>query len=147
MESQTIMMGYTHPPSIEDICQVAEEIIDDMPAGLRKYIGKLQVIVEDFPDDYIMNQLELENPYDIFGVYQSAGPKASGKTVGTNKEDVLYLYRRPILDGWCETGEDFGTALNRIILQEIGYHFGFSDDEIEMYEEEMLPEDNLIVCG
>ncbi len=147
MESQTIMMGFTTPPSIDDICAVAEEIIDDLPSGIEKYIGKLDVVVEDFPDEYIVSQLELDSPYDIFGVYQSAGPKAIGKTVAAaNKNDVIYLYRRPILDAWCETCDDLTLMLNRIILQEIGYHFGFTDHEIEMYEEEMQPEDNLIVC-
>lgn len=147
MESQTIMMGYTTPPSIDDICVIAEEIIDELPNGIEKYIGKLEVVVEDFPDDYIMSELELDSPYDIFGVYQSAGPKSFGRTVGnTNKQDQIYLYRRPILDAWCETCDDFGMMLNRIILQEIGYHFGFTDDEIDMFEEEMTPDDQIIVC-
>lgn len=147
MESQTIMMGHTTPPSIDDICAMAEDIIDTLPKGIEQYIGKLQITVESFPDDYITSELELESPYDIFGVYQSAGPRAIGNTVGNlNKQDILYLYRRPILDAWCETGEDLTEILNRIILQEIGYHFGFSDHEIEMYEDEMQPEDRLIVC-
>lgn len=140
------MMGYTAPPSIEDILTIAEEIIDTMPDGLERYIGKLRVEVEDFPDDFIMAELGLDNPYDVFGVYQTSGPMALNRTSSVRKQDVLYLYRRSILDAWCETGEDFKALLNRIILQEIGYHFGFSDDEIEMYEEEMLPKSNLILC-
>ncbi|MGM0422540.1 MAG: metallopeptidase family protein [Pseudomonadota bacterium] len=146
MQSQTIMMGYTNPPAIEDLLTIAEEIVDSLPDGLERYTGKLRIEVEDFPDDFIVAELDLDNLYDIFGVYQTSGPSALNRTSSVRKQDVLYLYRRPILDAWCETGEDFQALLNRIILQEIGYHFGFSDDEIEMYEEEMLPEPNLILC-
>ncbi len=146
MKSQTIMMGYTTPPSIEEIITIAEEIIDELPEGVEKYIGKLIVEVEDFPDDYIMEELDLETPYDVYGVYQTSGPRALNRTKG-KQQDVLYLYRRPILDAWCDTQDDFGLLLSRIILQEIGYHFGFTDDEIEMYEEEMIPESNVIMCG
>lgn len=147
MQSQTIMMGYTTPPSIEEIITIAEEIIDELPEGIEKYIGKLLVEVEDFPDDYIMEELDLDSPYDVYGVYQTSGPKALNRTSSNKNQDVLYLYRRPILDAWCESQDDFGLLLSRIILQEIGYHFGFSDDEIEMYEEEMTPESNVILCG
>jgi len=146
LKSQTIMMGYTTPPSIEEIITIAEEIIDELPEGVEKYIGKLIVEVEDFPDDYIMEELDLETPYDVYGVYQTSGPRALNRTKG-KQQDVLYLYRRPILDAWCDTQDDFGLLLSRIILQEIGYHFGFTDDEIEMYEEEMIPESNVIMCG
>lgn len=146
MQSQTIMMGYTTPPSIEEIITIAEEIIDDLPDAVEKYIGKLIVEVEDFPDDFIMEELELDSQYDVFGVYQTSGPAALNRTKSGAQNDVLYLYRRPILDAWCDTQDDFGLLLNRIILQEIGYHFGFTDDEIEMFEEEMIPEDNLIMC-
>lgn len=147
MKSQIIMMGYTTPPSLEDMTTIAEEIIDELPEGIDKYIGKLRVEVEDFPDDYIMEELDLGSPYDVYGVYQTSRPKALNRTASASKnQDVLYLYRRPILDAWCETQDDFLCLLNRIIIQEIGYHFGFTDDEIEMYEDEMAPEDNLIMC-
>lgn len=146
MQSQTIMLGYTTPPSIEDILTIAEEIVDELPDGLERYIGKLRIEVEDFADDFIMNELDVDDVYDIFGVYQTSGPMALSRVPNMRKQDVLYLYRRPILDAWCETGEDFTRLLNRIILQEIGYHFGFSDDEIDLYEEETTPQPDLIMC-
>ena len=70
------MMGYTTPPSLEDMTTIAEEIVDELPDALEKYVGKLHIEVEDVPDDYIMDELDLEDPYDVFGVYQTSGPKA-----------------------------------------------------------------------
>ena len=113
--------------------------MDTLPDGIDKYIRKLKILVEDFPDDFIEQELELETPFDLMGCYQSAGPAAVGHS-GTNgkRQDTLYLYRRPILDYWAESNDDLTRLVNRVILHEIGHHFGFSSDDIEMYEEDMF---------
>jgi predicted Zn-dependent protease with MMP-like domain len=132
-------MGFTVPPSLEDIEEMASIIISELPDGLRKYISKPKVTVEDFPDAFIEQELELETPFDLAGCYQSAGPAAIGHLASNAKrQDTLYLYRRPILDQWAETGEDLMRLINRVILQEIGHHFGFTPEDIEMYEEDMF---------
>lgn len=127
------------PPSAEDIQATAEAILDEMPDGFEKYVRNLKIVVEDFPDDFVQQELEVETPFDLLGCYQSAGPAALGH-LGTNakRSDTLYLYRRPILDVWAETSEDLTRLINRVMLQEIGHHFGFSSDELEMYEEDMF---------
>ena len=136
METKSIFVGFTVPPSLEDIEEIADMILDDLPKDIEKYIGKLKVTVEDFPDAFIEEEMELETPFDLLGCYQSAGPSSLVST--SKRQDTLYLYRRPILDLWVESCEDITLLINRIIIQEIGNHFGFSNDEIEMYEEDML---------
>lgn len=132
-------MGFTVPPSLEDIQEIAETIIDELPEGLGKYIRKLQVVVEDFPDAFVEQELELETPFDLLGCYQSAGPAAQGHLgAGSKRQDTLYLYRRPILDQWADGNEDLTRLVNRVILHEIGHHFGFTAEDIEMYEEDMF---------
>lgn len=133
-------MGFTVPPSLEDIQEIAESIIDELPEGLGKYIRKLKVTVEDFPDAFVEQELELDTPFDLLGCYQSAGPAAIGGHLGagSKRQDTLYLYRRPILDQWAESGEDLTRLVNRVILHEIGHHFGFTPEDIEMYEEDMF---------
>lgn len=126
------------PPSLEDISAIAETILDSMPEGLQKYTGKLKILVEDFPDAFIEQEMELETPFELLGCYQSCGPAAIGHLASkTKQQDTLYLYRRPLLDVWIEGGEDLTRVINRVMIQEIGHHFGFSTDEIEMYEEDM----------
>ena len=119
--------------------EIAETILDDLPEGLQKYTGKLKIQVEDFPDAFIEQEMELETPFDLLGCYQGSGPAVIGHLASSaKKQDILYLYRRPILDVWIEAGEDIARVINRVMIQEIGHHFGFSSDEIEMYEEDMF---------
>ena len=140
METKAIFVGFTIPPSVEDIEEIANVILKDLPQGLQKYTSKLKVQVEDFPDDFIQQELETETPFDLLGCYQSAGPAAIGRlaTQTGQRQDTLCLYRRPILDVWAETGEDLTMLINRVMIQEIGNHFGFTPEEIEMYEEDVF---------
>jgi len=139
LEIKDIFVGFTVPPSLEDITGIAETVLEGMPEGLQKYIGKLKILVEDFPDAFIEQEMELETPFDLLGCYQSCGPAAIGHLASnTKRQDTLYLYRRPLLDVWVDTGEDLTRVINRVMIHEIGHHFGFSTDEIEMYEEDML---------
>jgi predicted Zn-dependent protease with MMP-like domain len=133
LEVKDIFVGFTVPPSLEDIETIAETILDDLPDGIQKYIGKLKITVEDFPDNFIEQEMELETPFDLLGCYQSSGLAAK-----TKRQDTLFLYRRPILDFWAESNENIVRVINRVMIQEIGHHFGFSADEIEMYEEDMF---------
>lgn len=131
-------MGFTVPPSIEDIAEIADSIIDELPEGLQKRTGKLKIVVEDFPDAFIEQEMELETPFDLLGCYQSSSPAAIGRLATQKKQDTIYLYRRPILDAWAEMNEDLTRLINRVIINEIGTHFGFTPEEIEMYEEDMF---------
>jgi predicted Zn-dependent protease with MMP-like domain len=138
VETKAIFVGFTVPPSIEDIAEIAEVIIDGLPKGLEKHTNKLKAVVEDFPDAFIEQELELETPFDLLGCYQSSSPAAVGKAASAQRQDTICLYRRPILDVWSETGEDLTRLINRVIITEIGHHFGFTQDEIEMYEEDLF---------
>jgi predicted Zn-dependent protease with MMP-like domain len=140
LETKSIFVGFTVPPSTDDIQQIAEIIIDGLPDGMRKHTGgkRLKAVVEDFPDAFIEQELELETPFDLLGCYQSCSPAQRGNTKGGRKEDTIYLYRRPILDMWADGNEDLTRLINRVILHEIGTHFGFTQDDIDMYEEDMF---------
>jgi predicted Zn-dependent protease with MMP-like domain len=132
LETKAIFVGFTIPPSIDDIGSIADAILDELPDTLRKHTARLKVQVEDFPDDFTAQEEELETLFDIEGRYLR-GPGASA-----TRADMLYLYRRPILDTWAETQEDLTQIVNRVIIEVIGLQFGFTAEEIELYEEDML---------
>ena len=133
MDTKAIFVGFTVPPSLDDIQEIADAILDELPESLRKHIAKLKIQVEDFPDAFIEQEMEIETPFDLMGCYQSSSPANKN-----NRDDILYLYRRPILDVWAETGEDLARLVNRVMVQEIGHHFGHTPEEIQFYEEDMF---------
>jgi len=48
--------------------------------------------------------------------------------------DMIFLYRRPLLDYWCETEEDLTDLIRHVLVHEIGHHFGLSDEDMERIE-------------
>ena len=49
--------------------------------------------------------------------------------------DIIFLYRRPLLDYWVETGERLEEVVRHVLIHEIGHHFGLSDADMERIEE------------
>ncbi|MGH1397870.1 MAG: metallopeptidase family protein [Alphaproteobacteria bacterium] len=132
MEQKRIIMNYTVPPSISDFEEMAGELVRDLPDELSDYTGDLVVQVEDFPDDATQSDHELDDAYELLGLYRGGNEVAPGVEKKISKdEDVLTLYRRPILDVWCENGEDLSAILREVMIEEIAKAHDFSGDEID----------------
>ncbi len=127
---------YSTPPTIADLEAVAREAYAGVPARLRRFVQNVVVRVEDFPDDETMEDLECDSPFDLLGLYR--GVDLTQKSVSDTPEDIdrIYLYRRPILDYWCETGEDLSHVIRHVLIHEIGHHFGLSDADMHRIEEQ-----------
>jgi len=101
-----------------------------------KFARDVAVQVTDFPDDETIEQLELESPFDILGLYTGVDlPERSIADVG-RLPDIVHLYRRPILDYWCDSGDELGDIVRHVLIHEIGHHFGLSDDDMAALEDD-----------
>ncbi len=124
-----------HAPSLGDIEALARRALTTIPDEFTRHLGPLVVHVEEFPDEETEEAMELESPFDILGLYRGiALPHQSVSNLRT-QIDMVFLYRRPILDYWCETGEDLGDVVRHVLIHEIGHHLGFSDEDMKRIEE------------
>jgi predicted Zn-dependent protease with MMP-like domain len=125
-----------HPPALADIEALAKRALDAIPPELKQHLGPVLIRVEEFPDRETERQMGLESPFDLLGLYR--GVALPHKSVGDPlpQIDMVFLYRRPILDYWCETGEDLEHVVRHVLIHEIGHHFGFSDADMERIEHE-----------
>ncbi len=119
------------PPSLADIDALAREALNLLPPDLKKFTEGVIVQVEEFPDDDVCAEMELETPFDILGLYQGVSLAEKQIEASGGTPDLVFLYRRPILDYWCETGEDLAHVVRHVLIHEVGHHFGYSDDEME----------------
>src|SRR6185312_3010137 len=122
-------------PSAQEIEGLAERALATIPAAVRQKLGPLVIRVEDFPDEQTEAEMELESPFDLLGLYRGVSlPRKS--VVDTRVEpDMVFLYRRPILDYWCENDEALDAVVRHVLIHEIGHHLGFSDEDMERIEE------------
>ena len=124
------------PPSLEEIADLAEQALQALPPKVRKLTGEVQMRVLEFAEDEVLDELGIEDGFQLTGIYQ--GPDLSRRSIfdPAPQPSMLFLYRRPILDEWCEHGElTLGELVSHVLVHEIGHHFGLSDDDIEAIEQ------------
>ena len=122
-------------PSLGDLEALAERALTTIPRALKRHLAPLVIRVEEFPDEETEAAMELESPFDILGLYRGVALPHKSLTDPRAQMDMVFLYRRPILDYWCESGEDLGDVVRHVLIHEIGHHLGFSDEDMERIEE------------
>lgn len=129
-------MRFNHPPSIEDLQDMAETAFSAIPHELRQAVQGVAILVEEVPDEETLESLDLQHPWELTGLYRGT-PLTEKTSLGVPVEpDMILLYREPILVEWIETGEDLFRLVRNVLIHEIGHHFGFSDDDIARLEGE-----------
>lgn len=121
-------------PSLDDIARLAEAALHEIPDELRQHTRDLVLKIEDLPDDDVVEEMELESPFDLLGLYQGVAMPFQSVGLVRAEPDRVFLFRRPILDYWCETGEALDDIVRHVLIHEIGHHFGFSDEDMDRIE-------------
>lgn len=124
----------TAPPSAADIETIADREYGRIPAFLRAQVDAVVIRVDEFPSDEVREDMALESPFDLLGLYQGVSLDQSGVGDVRHDVDMIFLYRRPLLDYWIETGDALEDIVRHVLIHEIGHHFGLSDDDMERIE-------------
>jgi predicted Zn-dependent protease with MMP-like domain len=125
------------PPSADDIADLAERAFAAIPARLAEHVRGVGISVEEMPDDETLDDLGIESPWDLTGLYHGTPLTERSVSDVARPPDLIFLYRQPILMEWIETGEDLYRLVRNVLVHEIAHHFGFSDAAIEALEREM----------
>lgn len=127
-----IVMNFANPPSADDILIMANEQLENMPDELAEHVEDLTIQIEEFPDEATESDLELDDPYELLALYKAGKELSPGvEKKAANDDDVLIIYRRPLLDAWCDVEEDLVQVLRDAMIEEIANHHDFPDEDIE----------------
>ncbi len=107
-----------------------------LPQNFRDLCQDLVVRVDDFPSDEVLDVMKLESEYDLLGLFQGVGLPFQSATIPQVLPNMIWLYRRPILDYWAEHTDTLGAIVTHVLVHEIGHHFGLSDEDMLMIERE-----------
>ena len=124
-----------HAPSLDDLEALAEAAYARLPEEFRALCEGVVIRVEDFPDDETLREMGCETPFDLLGLFRGLGLAQGGGLMQTGQfPNMVWLYRRPILDYWAEHEESLGSIVTHVLVHEIGHHFGLSDEDMEAIE-------------
>lgn len=121
-------------PDAAEIEALALAAAERLPKLFRDHLAHVVLHVTDFPDEEVMEAMDLETPFDILGLYQghpvgSEGAEATGRLPPT-----IFLYRRPLLDAWADGEDSLEALVTHVLVHELGHHFGLSDADMEAIE-------------
>ena len=126
--------GQTLAPSAEEIERLARAAMAALPDPFGAHLAGVVLRVEEFAEDDILDDLGIDDPFSLSGLYQGrpvGEPGASGDLPAT-----IHLYRRALLDEWVEGGETLEALVTHVLIHEVGHHFGLSDADMHALEDD-----------
>jgi predicted Zn-dependent protease with MMP-like domain len=129
--------AWTHhaAPSLDDFARLAEAAFADLPDAFRAFAGDMEFRILDFADAETLSEMGIEDPFELTGLYHGVDLSQRSVSDPSPQPSRIYLYRRPILDEWCERGDvGLSEIIAHVLIHEIGHHFGLSDDDIDAIE-------------
>jgi predicted Zn-dependent protease with MMP-like domain len=133
------MSGWTDhaAPSLDDFARLAEAAFAGLPELFRRAAGDVVIRIDDFADEAVLEDLGIEDPFELTGLYSGVHIGARDAMGPAAEPSRVFLYRRPILDEWCERGDvGLSELIAHVLIHEIGHHLGLTDEQIEAIEAE-----------
>jgi predicted Zn-dependent protease with MMP-like domain len=121
-------------PDLADLEALAAAAWQRLPREFRALCADVVFRVEDFPTEDVLRELGLESPFDLMGLYQGVNLARKSVMDVPQGPDMVFLYRRPLLDYWAEGNESLGALVTHVLVHEVGHHFGLSDADMAAIE-------------
>ncbi len=121
-------------PDAEDIAAIAETALASVPAALRRHVQGIAILVEEFPEEEVLDEMEIDDAFGLLGLYQGIALDRQSLHDVPSDLNRIYLYRRPLLDAWAAGEDTLEDLIANTLIHEIGHHFGLSDDDMERLE-------------
>ena len=111
-----------------------DQVFERLPKGFRVLCEGVIIRVDDFPTEEVLDEMKAESEFDLLGLFQGIGLPFRSNDDIARLPNMVWLYRRPILDYWAEHEETLGHIVRHVLIHEIGHHFGLSDADMEAIE-------------
>jgi predicted Zn-dependent protease with MMP-like domain len=135
MADRLAVLAETRAPSSEDIDALAHAAYAQLPPEFLKLCEGLVIQIAEFPDDETLDEMDAHSEFELLGLFRGRGLARSGAAAETGAlPNMIWLYRRPLLDFWCEGEDSLGAVITHVLVHEIGHHFGLSDEDMEAVE-------------
>ncbi len=121
-------------PSLAELEVLAGDVFQLLPRRFRDLCADVVIQVDDFPSEEVLDQMDAESEFDLLGLFQGVGLPFRAESDPMQMPNMIWLYRRPILDYWAEHDETLGAIVRHVLVHEIGHHFGLSDVDMDAIE-------------
>ena len=132
MDQRQIIMNFTVPPGVDELEVIANNALEHLPEELLDFCDDIAIHIEELADEALEDEFDLDDPFEMVALFRKGSQISPGvESKVANDDDILIIFRRPLLDMWCEGGDDLNDLMRQVIIEELGANFNFSDDEID----------------
>jgi predicted Zn-dependent protease with MMP-like domain len=129
------MRRFGTPPSAVEIEAIARRALDSLPEPFASHLLEVVLLVEDFADEGTLKAMEIEEPFDLTGIYEGIPLTERSIEHSGTMPDRIRLFRRPILDEWADGENTLEHLVAHVLIHEVGHHFGLSDEAMHALED------------
>ncbi len=112
---------------------LVQRALRTIPSEVRDRIHNLAIIVEDEPDDQLLDDMDVPPGETLFGLDHGVPITERGWDYGNRLPDRITIYQGPHERSYEE--EDLVAAVGETLIHEIGHYFGMSEEKLEEIEE------------
>jgi|SRR6185369_4390213 predicted Zn-dependent protease with MMP-like domain len=123
------------PPSADEIEAIARATLRALPEPFAQSLSDVVLLIEEFADDETLQAMEIEDPFDLTGIYEGVPLTERSVTQSGTLPEQIRLFRRPILDEWAGGDDTLEHLVTHVLVHEVGHHFGLSDDDMHTLED------------
>jgi predicted Zn-dependent protease with MMP-like domain len=121
-------------PTLDEFEVIATAAYQRLPEQFRGLCEGLIIRVEDFPSDEVLARMGIDDEFSLLGLFQGIGLPFRSVMMSGEMPNMIWLYRRPILDYWAEHDDTLEAIVTHVLVHEIGHHFGLSDADMATIE-------------
>jgi predicted Zn-dependent protease with MMP-like domain len=121
-------------PSLAELEALAMDVYARLPEEFRSLCENLVIQITEFPTEEVLDTMGAESEFELLGLFQGVGLPFQSASAPEPMPNMVWLYRRPILDYWAQHEESLGSIVTHVLVHEIGHHFGLSDADMEAIE-------------
>ena len=121
-------------PSLAEFEVLADDVYRSLPKEFRDLCKNMVIRIDDFPSRDVLRRMGIRSPFGLLGLFHGVGLPFRSESAPMQMPNMIWLYRRPILDYWADHDETLGAIIKHVLIHEIGHHFGLSDDDMHAIE-------------
>jgi len=110
--------------------KLLDEAIGELPEEFREKLKNVALIVEDYPSEELMRQMDIPEGDTLFGLYEGTPLTERGYFDAPLHPDRILIFQGAIEDE-CDSPEEIKEELKITLVHEIAHFFGIDDDYLE----------------
>ncbi len=121
------------PLSRSEFEELVARALRSLPRRFRERLQNVAVVVEDWPDARTLDEMEIEPPETLYGLYRGVSLDRRGSGYGGVLPDTITIFQGPIEED-CDDRNEMEALVRDVVIHEIGHYFGLDDTRLEELE-------------